>query len=180
MSASASVDDIGVLFEQDCRQRKLLSKLSDECKQRLLCHHWMPPSDFVWPYYQKSKQRVYLRANHISGTKYGCFKLSRDLDGVLCVPCALFAPDSVLNDRGKTTTLGQLVTTPLRIYRYLTGKDSALDSHLACKYHEDSQFLADNFLKTMKDKVDIRGRIDIVANENANGIVRGLFQSLKQ
>jgi hypothetical protein len=160
-SSSASVaDDVGVIFENDRRQRERLCKLSDEDKQRLLCEHWMPPKEFEWPYYQKSTQRVYLRPNHISGPKYGCFKLSQKLCGIVCVPCALFAPDTVLNDRGKTSMLGQLVVTPLRSYRCLTGKDSSLDSHLARAYHEDSQVLATNFLMTMKDKLDIRGRID--------------------
>jgi hypothetical protein len=50
--------------------------------------------------------------------------------------------------------------TPLRSYRCLIGNDSSLDSHLARAYHEDSRAPANNFLVTMKDKDDIRGRID--------------------
>ena len=53
-----------------------------------------------------------LRLTHISGPKYGCFKLPQKLGGVVCVPCALFAHDSTLNNRGKITALGQLVRTP--------------------------------------------------------------------
>ncbi len=84
-SSSASViNDVGVLFENDRRNRERLRRLSDEDEHRLLCDHWMPPKDFDWPYYLKSKQRVYLRANHISGPKYGCFKLSTEVRGVVC------------------------------------------------------------------------------------------------
>ena len=53
--------------------------------------------------------------------------------------------------------------TPLRSYRCLTGKDSSLDSHFAQAYHEDSVALTKNFLKTITDKVDIRGKIDTAA-----------------
>jgi hypothetical protein len=93
-SSATIIDDIGFLFQNDRRQRECLSRLSDEDKQRLLREHWMPAEDFDWPYYQKASQKVYLRQNHITGPKYGCFKLSREVQGVVCVPCALYAPDN--------------------------------------------------------------------------------------
>ena len=61
------------------------------------------------------------------------------------------------------TALGQLVVTLLRSYQCLTGKDSSFDSHLARASHEDFVALAKYFLKTITDKVNIRGRIDTVA-----------------
>jgi hypothetical protein len=94
----------------------------------------------------EKNQRVFLRENHITGPKYGCFKFSRGLSGIVCVPCALFTADCSTNDRGKATTLGQLVQTPLRNYRCLTGKDSSLDSHLQTQYHKTAQLRADNLL----------------------------------
>jgi len=33
-------------------------------------------------------------------------------DGVVCVPCALFAAECASNDRGKLSMLGALVNTP--------------------------------------------------------------------
>ena len=123
----------------------------------------MSPSDFDWPYCQKSAQKVFLRITHISGPKYGRFKLSQKLRSVVCVPFALFALDSTLNNCRKMTALGQLVVTPLRSYWCLSGKEGSLDSHLARAYHKDSLALAKNFLKAITDKVDIRGRIDTAA-----------------
>ena len=116
----------------------------------------MPPKDYDWPFFQKSKQRVYLRRNHVTG-KYGCFKLSSILNGVVCVPCALFATECASNDRGKLTTLGSLVKTPLRNYRSLTGKDSSLDSHLLTNYHKAAQAFADNFVA---NKVTVACQLD--------------------
>ena len=127
-SSATIIDDIGFLFQNDRRQHKCLSRLSDEDKQRLLREHWTPPQDFDWPYYQKASQKVYLRRNHISGPKYGCFKLSREVQGVVYIPCALYAPDKVPNNSGKMTKLGQLVLESVRNYCCLTGKDSSLDS----------------------------------------------------
>ena len=132
-------------------------------KNKLLTEHWMQPSNFNWLCYQKSAQKIYLRLTHISGSKYGSFKRSQKLGCVVCVPCALVAHYSTLNNHGKMTTLGQLVVTPLRSYQCLTGKDSLFDSHLARAYHKDSTALAKNFLKTITDKVEIRGRIDTAA-----------------
>ena len=121
----------------------------------------MPDEHYNWPFYQKKKQKVYLRLNHISGQKYGCFKLARSLGGVVCVPCVIFAPDSSVNDHGKPTDLGQLVNKPLKSYRCLTGKDGALDVHLTRKYHDDDVLLAENFVPTFTNR--IRGRIDTEA-----------------
>jgi hypothetical protein len=120
----------------------------------------MPPSDFDWPFYQKPKQKVYLRQNHISGPKYGCFKLSRQLQGLICVTCALFATECSTNDQGKCTSMGQLVQTPLRSYRSLTGSGSSLDCHLETQYHKTAQLFADNFIASMKTKKTVKTELD--------------------
>jgi hypothetical protein len=79
--STLSPDDIGCLYLGDLLQRDLIATLSDDDKKHLLCEHWMPPVDFQWPHYQKKTQKVFLRANHISGPRYGCFKFSRELQG---------------------------------------------------------------------------------------------------
>ena len=120
----------------------------------------MLPDDFKWPFYQKSKQKCYLRLNHMTGPKYGFFKLSNDSDGLICVLCALFANEGAENNRGKLTSLGQLVQQPLRKYRCLTRSDSSLDKHLDNNYHKAAQIFADNFLITMKTGNDVLSQID--------------------
>ena len=106
----------------------------------------MPPNDFEWPFQQKTRKKVYFRRNHITGLRYGCFILSQNMNGVLCVPCILFSTDNATNNRGKVTALGQLVETPLRKYGHLTGADNTLNGHLQTAYHKTAQTFADNFL----------------------------------
>ena len=78
-------DDIGVCFKDANRQPQIIRTLDDRVKVNLLTKHWMPPADFVWPYSVKKTQKVYLRRNHISGTRYDCFKFSLQLNGVVYV-----------------------------------------------------------------------------------------------
>jgi len=140
-----SFTDVGLLYDNDQLRRQRVAQLSDDQKNSLLRQHWMPPGGYNWPFFQKSTQRVYLRPNQLSG-RYGCLKLSNILSGVVCVPCALFATEYATNNRGKLTTLGTLVRTPLRHYRCLTGKDSSIGSHLSTNYHKTAQAFADNFI----------------------------------
>lgn len=162
------MNDISGLYENDQLQRSRIALLSVSDKCRLLCDHWLPPRQFDWPFYQKKTQKVFLRPNHITGPKYGCFKLSRDMNGVICVSCALFASESVANDRGKVTGLGQLVQTPLRSYRCLTGKDSSLDNHLNTQYHKTSQVRADNLLAAARTQNNIACHLDSQHKQTVN------------
>jgi len=100
---SCSLTKVGLLYDNDELQRQRVARLSDDQKNSLLRHHWMPPDSYKWPSFQKSTNRVYLQPNHQSA-KYGCFKLSNILSGAVCVPCALFATEHASNERGKLTT----------------------------------------------------------------------------
>jgi hypothetical protein len=50
---SESMNDIGFLYENDQLQRSRISLLSDADKCCLLREHWLPPTEFAWPFYQK-------------------------------------------------------------------------------------------------------------------------------
>ena len=73
-------------------------KLSDLEKQNLLLNHLMPDFNFAYPYgikthksvseNEKSSQGVYLSLSHLTG-KNNAFKYSFEIQGVVCVPCAL-------------------------------------------------------------------------------------------
>jgi len=70
VSSRSRLCDVGILYDNDTLQRKLIAQFSDEQKT---ADFWMPPADFEWPFFQKAKQRVYLRHNHTTG-RHSCFK----------------------------------------------------------------------------------------------------------
>ena len=62
----------------------------------------MPDFNFKYPYGVRSgkcSQKVYLSLFHLTG-KNNAFKYSFEMQGVVCVPCALFSNIEVSNDRG--------------------------------------------------------------------------------
>jgi hypothetical protein len=61
------------------------------------------------------------------------------------VPCVLFGQKEAVNNRNKTTPLGNLVTMPFRKYEKVSEK---LNDHLTKDYHQAAQKKADGFLKT--------------------------------
>ncbi|KAI6647735.1 52 kDa repressor of the inhibitor of the protein kinase-like [Oopsacas minuta] len=125
------------------RDRK--KKISDLQKQYLLLNHIMPDSNFKYPYSVRSgkcSQKVYLSLSHLTGKNHA-FKYSFEMQGVVCVPCVLFANIEVSNDRGKSTKLGALVLHPFRNYKKVHEK---LRDHLRKQYHVISQERADLFL----------------------------------
>lgn len=158
--------DVGYLFCNNQASQTSIAALTDEQKRRLLTEHWMPPTDYQWPFHQNTKQKKYLRLNHISGPRYGYFKLSQALNGVVCVPCVIFGSECATNNHGKRTALGRLVQTPLRRYSHLTGKDSDLDDHLNNQYHKTAQTFADQFLIQLKAG-DIATNLDKIRKQKA-------------
>ena len=160
--------DISMIFDSDkngCWTRSMnkLNRLSDSDRVHLLTSHFMPNSSFQWPFHQRKKQKVYLSMSHISG-KFDCYKYSFQLKGLLCVPCCLFAGDSVSNDRGKEQQTGKLVIKPFTNYNTLYSK---LNGHAACEYHKTAQKRAEEFLCMTKSSMNIVKLIDSTVNSQA-------------
>lgn len=78
------------------------------------------------------------------------------MKGLVCVTCALFAPEAIPNNRKKITNLGNLVNKPLSSYSHLLGKDGLLTEHLQKEYHLTTQVMADNFLYSINSNTDIK------------------------
>ena len=114
---------------------RLAGTLSSECKLYCINSTLKVGADYAFPFAENSKRRNYVNNSHISGTN-SCFYLSPSLNGLLCLPCVLFAPDKV--GRGQSQPTGRLVTKALSNFSKLTGKDSYLTTHLQRDYHEDA------------------------------------------
>lgn len=118
-------------------------QITDACKRDLLTSHVMPDASFKYPYGCKKTQKVYLSKLHITG-KNDAFKYSFIMEGVVCVPCVLFGPTEVENDRGKITPLGNFVTKPFKKFEKISER---IKDHLENRYHRWSQERADQFLR---------------------------------
>ena len=152
-------NDISKIFTGGVRDALKLQKLCDLEKKNLLVKHEMPNKNFSWPYTNRLGQKAYLGIRHCSGS-YDCFKYSQDLEGLVCIPCALFAASSAENDRRKQTKLGKLVNMALQKYDHLTGKDGYLRSHMNTEYHKTAVTKADQFLYTLENCDMIINKVD--------------------
>jgi len=117
--------------------------LSDIQKRDLLTRHVMPSDNFEYPFGQKPSQKVYLSKVHITG-KNNAFKYSFHMKGVICIPCVLFGPKQVENDRGKITKLSNFVNEPFCKYAKISER---INDHLTINYHRWAQERADTFLQ---------------------------------
>ena len=154
ISLSSNPYDIVSTFSKGADDWELdrSKRISDLEKQNLLLNHLMPDFNFTYPYgikttksvceNEKSSQKVYLSLSHLTA-KNNAFKYSFEMQGVVCVPCALFTPLEVSNNRCKLTTLGSLVLRPFRNYKKVHDK---LRSHLLNQYHTHAQECVDMFL----------------------------------
>jgi len=131
-------------------------KLSSERKLHCINSTLKVAADYRFPFTQTSNRRYYLNHSHISG-RNSCFYFSPRLNGLLCLPCVLFAPDKV--GRGQSQPTGRLVTRALTDFSKLTGKDSYLTMHLQREYHEDAVEKV-NALKTSSATGTIAMRLD--------------------
>jgi hypothetical protein len=88
------------------------------------------------------------------------------MEGVVCVPCALFASSESSNDRGKRTALGSFVMSPFRNYAKIHDK---LKLHLSLHYHIRSQERADLFLKNMQssDRNSVINQLDCARKQQS-------------
>lgn len=151
--------------------------IPDAVKERLLTNHAMPPKGFSFPYGEKKNQKVYLSETHLTG-KNNAFKYSFEMKGVVCVPCALFAPTEVSNDRGKKTALGSFVLFPFRNYAKIHDK---LKLHLSLSYHNRAQERADLFLSQMKSahRNSLINQLDVTRKQQSLDNQRRLIPIVK-
>ena len=110
-------------------------KLTSEMRLHLIKSTLKVGSDYKFPFSHSSNRKYYVSSNHITG-RNSCFYFSPSLNGLLCLPCVLFAPDRV--GRRSSQPTGRLVSQPLTDFSKLTGKDSYLTTHLERSYHEDA------------------------------------------
>ena len=113
---------------------RLENKLSREERLRFISDTLKVDPGYKFPFTEVSSRKYYVGLKHISGENE-CFYFSPSLQGLLCLPCVLFAPEKA--GRGNVQSIGRLVTEPLLKFNKLTGKDSYLTTHRNRKYHED-------------------------------------------
>lgn len=86
---------------------------------------------------QKPFQKVYLSTVHTPHHwKKRLFQVPFDMQGLICIPSALFSSDGVAKDKGKMKKLGQLGICPLQNNAKVFDK---LAAHLSNKYHTIAQ-----------------------------------------
>lgn len=121
-------------------------------------HHTLKvDADYKFPFTESANRKYYAGIKHITGIKYNCFYFSPKLSGLLCLPCVLFAPETV--GKAKQQLTGRLVTEPLCTFKKLTGKDSYLDTHIMRGYHEDAVKSLEALISTEKGG-DISARLE--------------------
>lgn len=85
--------------------------------------------------YSGTTRKYYLTQSHLTGNKNKWFYFSPKLNGVLCLPCVLFAPDKV--GKGESQTVGTLVLKPMTNFKHIYGKDKGIYTHhYLSKYHQ--------------------------------------------
>jgi len=89
---------------------RLAGTLSSERKLHCINSTLKVSADYAFPFSETSKRRNYVNNGHISGSN-SCFYLSPTLNGLLCLPCVLFAPDKV--GRGQCQPTGRLMSSAI-------------------------------------------------------------------
>lgn len=149
---AAAESDIAVALSLRCA-----GQLTSEQKLRFIRSTLKVGPQYKFPYTKNSNRKYYASYKHIS-ERNNCFYFSPCLNGLLCLPCVLFAPDKV--GRGQSQVTGRLVTKPLTDFSKLTGKDSYLTTHLERYYHEDAVTRM-NALKQSSVDGDVAAKLDI-------------------
>src|SRR6218665_1461463 len=99
------------------------------------------------------------------------------MEGVVCVPCVLFAPAEVPNDRGKITEISSFVVRPFRKYEKISER---LAAHRVNKYHMSAQERADAFLKLSQTPgINIVNKLDDTYLQQVIGNRKRLVPILK-
>lgn len=92
---------------------------------------------------------------------YNFAQFSPSLNGLICVPCALFCPASKCIQGQE---LLNLVTRPLQKYTRL---NTDLNAHANKEYHKQAILMAEDFLKNIDKNIDVSKQIDIGRKKQA-------------
>ncbi|XP_022169095.1 52 kDa repressor of the inhibitor of the protein kinase-like, partial [Myzus persicae] len=110
----------------------------------------VPTSNFEYPYSVHVKNgkegKRFLRENHFKNYPWLTYSISKE--GLFCKICVLFK-ESNLGGKHKTENLKTLVTTPLKKFSKLLGKDGFLEVHQNNLYHKYALQRADQFKSTI-------------------------------
>lgn len=123
---------------------RLNKTMTLEDKQRFARYPLKMNSDYKLPYMEGPSQRYYLRECHLT-SENSCFYFSPKLMGVLCLPCVLFAPDTV--GKGLNQKVGMLVTKPLTNYKKIK---ELYKNHITAQFHCNAVIEMKNVLQHMK------------------------------
>jgi len=125
--------------------------VSDNGRYCLLTNPWTPPDDYIFPVVVESGKNRKFQASWLKRFPWLVYSSSKA--GAFCKFCALFAPDTVRNQK-----LGRLVCAPLNRYK------DALEictMHEQVDYHKDSMMMGDEFLaRSTETSIDILQRVD--------------------
>lgn len=110
----------------------------------------VPTSNFEYPFsvhFKKGKEgKRFLRENHFKSYPWLAYSTSKE--GLFCKICVLFK-ESKQGGKHKTENLKTLVTTPLKKFSKLLGKDGFLEVHQNNLYHKYALQRADQFKSTI-------------------------------
>ena len=135
--------------------------IDDLTKCQILENPWIPPSNYKFPYsihMKKGKnEKRYLNQSHLD--KYQWVTFSESKQGLFCKYCPFFQTSKQGGFQG-TVPLKQLVTTPLKSFAKLLGKDGTLEIHSQNIYHLKAIEAAKDFLKVFHcPKIDVRNQV---------------------
>lgn len=109
--------------------------IDDFTKKLILEDHWYPPSNYNFPHSEHNNngkvRKRYPSFKHLKS--YNWLVLSDVCQGLFCKYCFLFAPSTSSNNQLQT-----LVSKPLLKFSKLDGHDSALNTHIRNKYHNNA------------------------------------------
>jgi len=125
--------------------------VSDNIRYCLLTNPWTPQDDYIFPAVVESGKNRKFQASWLKRFPWLVYSPSKA--GGFCKFCAVFAPDSVQNQK-----LGRLVCVPLNHYK------DALEIctvHEQADYHKASMMTGDEFLARLTEpSIDILHRVD--------------------
>lgn len=125
-------------------------QIDDHLRLNVIQNSSVPTSNFEYPFsvhFKKGKEgKRFLRENHFKSYPWLAYSTSKE--GLFCKICVLFK-ESNQGGKHKTENLKTLVTTPLKKFSKLLGKDGFLEVHQNNLYHKYALQRADQFKSTI-------------------------------
>ena len=118
---------------------KRRSTLTETEKYNFYCNHFSPGVDFKFPReHSRSFQHQYLR-------RYKRLVYSQQQNGGFCLPCVLFARNTLDARKGKGTFVDREFTNFKKAY-------DICNAHADCQYHQDAVVACDAFIDRMSGR----------------------------